>query len=116
MLEQNSPALYIANVEDAATIAGVLTAPPRGAGPGRGAAAPAPATPQPATAQTPPAAGAPAAPAPAGGGRGRGNATGHTPAHWLKVAAYPDGTFTITNPRNGFSKTYAARTPPRPTK
>jgi hypothetical protein len=25
------------------------------------------------------------------------------------VAAYPDGTFTITNPRNGFSKTYAAR-------
>ena len=116
MLEQNSPALYIANVEDAATIAGVLTAPPRGAGPGRGAAAPAPATPQPATAQTPPAAGAPAGPAPAGGGRGRGNATGHTPAYWLKVAAYPDGTFTITNPRNGFSKTYAARTPPRPTK
>ena len=109
MLEQNSPALYIANVEDAATIAGVLTAPPRGAGPGRGATAPAQATP-------PPAAGGPAGQAPAGGGRGRGNATGHTPAYWLKVAAYPDGTFTITNPRNGFSKTYAARTPPRPTK
>jgi hypothetical protein len=115
LLEQNSPALYIANVEDAATIAGVLTAPPRGAGPGRGAAAPAQATPPPASVQTPPAAGAPAAPAPAGG-RGRGNAIGHTPAYWLKVAAYPDGTFTITNPRNGFSKTYAARTPPRPTK
>jgi competence protein ComEC len=116
LLEQNSPALYIANVEDAATIAGVLTAPPRGAGPGRGAAAPAQPTPPPASVQTPPAAGAPAGPAPAGGGRGRGNATGHTPAYWLKVAAYPDGTFTITNPRNGFSKTYAARTPPRPTK
>ncbi len=117
LLEQNSPALYIANVEDAATIAGVLTAPPRGAGPGRGAAAPAQPTPPPASVQTPPpAAGAPAGPAPAGGGRGRGNATGHTPAYWLKVSAYPDGTFTITNPRNGFSKTYAARTPPRPTK
>jgi beta-lactamase superfamily II metal-dependent hydrolase len=116
MLEQNSPALYIANVEDAATIAGVVTAPPRGAGAGRGATAPAQATPQPATAQTPPAAGAPTGPAPAGGGRGRGNATGHTPAYWLKVAAYPDGTFTLTNPRNGFTKTYAARTPPRPTK
>ncbi len=63
-----------------------------------------------------PAGGAPGGQAPAGGGRGRGNATGHTPAYWLKVAAYPDGTFTITNPRNGFSKTYAPRTPPRPTK
>jgi competence protein ComEC len=116
MLEQNSPGLYIANVEDAATIAGVLTAPPRGAGPGRGAAAPGQATPPPASAQTPPAAGAPVGQASAGAGRGRGNATGHTPAYWLQVAAYPDGTFTIANPRNGFSKTYAARTPPRPTK
>jgi hypothetical protein len=117
MLEQNSPALFIANVEDAATIAGVLTAPPRGAGAGRGAAAPAPAPaaglPAPAAAnpQPPPSTGA-AAPAqapPGGGGRGRGNATGHSPAYWLKVAAYPDGTFTITNPRNGFSKTYPAK-------
>ena len=137
MLEQNSPALYIANIEDMPTIAGVLTAPPRGAGPGRGApppsaaappavptTAPAPvpgATPPSAVAQTPPATVAGAAPGQAppvapGGGRGRGNATGHTPAYWLKVSAYPDGTFTITNPRNGFSKTYAPRTPPRPTK
>jgi competence protein ComEC len=139
MLEQNSPALYIANVEDMTTIAGVLTTPPRGAGPGRGAppaaqpatppaaspatpgAAPPPAGAQPptgASAQTPPAgAAAPAGQAPpGGGGRGRGNATGHTPAYWLKVAAYPDGTFTITNPRNGFSKTYAPRGPARPTK
>src|SRR4030095_4839899 len=36
LLEQNSPALYIANIEDAPTIAAVLTAPPRGGGPGRG--------------------------------------------------------------------------------
>lgn len=116
MLEQNSPALYIANIEDAATIAGVLTAPPRGAGPGRGAGAAPPAaappagSPAPSAAATPPAtAPAPPGQGPGGGGRGRGNATGHTPAYWLKVAAYPDGTFTITNPRNEFSKTYAGK-------
>jgi competence protein ComEC len=27
-------------------------------------------------------------------------------AHWLKVSAQQDGTFTVTNTRNGFSKTY----------
>ncbi len=31
----------------------------------------------------------------------------HTPAHWIKVSAQPNGTFTVTNSRNGFSKTYA---------
>jgi beta-lactamase superfamily II metal-dependent hydrolase len=31
------------------------------------------------------------------------------PAHWLKVSAQQDGTFTVTNARNGFSKTYRAR-------
>jgi beta-lactamase superfamily II metal-dependent hydrolase len=153
MLEQNSPGLYVANIEDLPTIAGVLTAPPRGGGPGgggrgaapagagaptagtpaTGATPPAAATPAPTTATPPPTAATPPAAAatpptagaapggqpPAGapaGGRGRGNATGHTPAYWLKVAAYPDGTFTITNPRNGFSKTYDPRTPARPTK
>ena len=30
------------------------------------------------------------------------------PAHWIKVAAQADGSFTVTNTRNGFSKTYAA--------
>ncbi len=30
------------------------------------------------------------------------------PAHWIKIAALRDGTFTVTNERNGFSKTYAA--------
>jgi competence protein ComEC len=29
-------------------------------------------------------------------------------AHWIKVSALADGTFTITNQRNGFSKTYRA--------
>jgi hypothetical protein len=30
-------------------------------------------------------------------------------AYWIKVSAQQDGSFTITNARNGFSKTYAAR-------
>ena len=29
------------------------------------------------------------------------------PAYWIKLSAQPDGTFTVTNPRNNFSKTYA---------
>jgi beta-lactamase superfamily II metal-dependent hydrolase len=28
-------------------------------------------------------------------------------AYWIKVVAQPDGSFTVTNTRNGFSKTYA---------
>jgi hypothetical protein len=28
------------------------------------------------------------------------------PAHWIKVSARDDGTFTVTNSRNGFSKLY----------
>ena len=70
-IEANTPGQFIANIDDAAAIAGVLTAPPQ-----------------------------------AGRGGGRGNA-GHTPAYWLKVTAQPDGTFTIANPRNGYSRTYA---------
>jgi beta-lactamase superfamily II metal-dependent hydrolase len=30
------------------------------------------------------------------------------PAHWIKVTAQTDGTFTVTNTRNGFAKTYEA--------
>jgi hypothetical protein len=30
------------------------------------------------------------------------------PAYWIKVSAQADGTFTVTNARNGFAKTYAA--------
>jgi competence protein ComEC len=129
MIELNSPGVYIANIEDMPTIAGVLTAPPCGGGPGTGpaaapgaapgAAAPAPApTPAPTPAPAPsaaapgatPAAGAQPLPAaPPAAGRGRGNQTGHTPAYWLRVSAQPDGSFTISNPRNGFSKTYGAK-------
>ena len=31
------------------------------------------------------------------------------PAHWIKVSAQPDGSFTVTNARNGFGKTYERR-------
>ncbi|MGD9903035.1 MAG: ComEC/Rec2 family competence protein [Vicinamibacterales bacterium] len=49
--------------------------------------------------------GAAGATLPAGPG---GNAA-HTPAHYLKVSARRDGSFTVTNSRNGFTRTYAAR-------
>lgn len=97
-VEHNAPGTFIANIEDNETIAAVLTAPP----PPRGAGAPgARGT-----------AGAPGAAARGGGGAGRaggpggGAAAAHMPAYWIKVSAERDGTFTITNPRNGFSKTY----------
>ena len=73
-IELNSAGVYIANVDDPATIASVLTA-----GSGRA------------------------------GGRGSPTPQ-HSPAFWLKISALPDGTFTITNSRNGFSKTYTRRT------
>lgn len=111
-LEQNTPGVFIANLDDNETIANVLTAPPP---PPRGGGTP------------PAAAGATVAPAviaPGGqgqpavdarGGRGgfgggRGNpAAAHTPAYWIKVTAQQDGTFTVTNARNGFTKTYRPR-------
>jgi competence protein ComEC len=79
-LELNSAGLFIANIDDPATIANVLK----------------------------PEAGQP--PAGGGGGRGGGGAAAHTPADWIKVSVQPDGTFTVTNNRNGFSKTYTKRT------
>jgi competence protein ComEC len=143
-LELNSPGVFIANIDDNATIANVLTAPPRGGGPGGGGragqggapqnapasvvgnapVAPAPvgaappagtgqapaATPAPSTNAPPAGEGAAQAGAPGGGGgRGGAGAAAHTPAYWIKLSVQPDGTFTVTNSRNGFSKTYAKR-------
>jgi beta-lactamase superfamily II metal-dependent hydrolase len=73
VIEHNAPGVFIANVDEPATIASVLTspAPRRGGGPGGAAAA------------------------------------AHTPAHWIKISARSDGTFTVTNSRNGYSRTYA---------
>ena len=148
-VEYNPAGLFIANVDDPAVIAAVLTAPPGGGrggppagGPGGAApaasgatataasgappaAAPAGAPPAPASIPAQPAApaagAAPAASAPApgaapggrqgGGGGGRGGpGQPHTgPASWIKVSAQADGTFTVTNTRNGFSRTYKPR-------
>jgi quinoprotein glucose dehydrogenase len=53
------------------------------------------------------------APGAFGGGPGRGpggpGGAAHTPAHLIKVTALQDGTFTVTNTRNNFSKTYRPR-------
>ncbi len=85
----NAPAHFIANIDDAATVAGILTTPP--AQPG-----------------APPAA---RGGGPGGGGPGRGAAgaatAAHTPAYLIKVTALQDGSFSVTNTRNGFTKTYA---------
>ena len=47
--------------------------------------------------------GAPTPPAGAGGD------AAHSPAHYIKVTARTDGSFTVTNSRNGYSRTYAAK-------
>jgi competence protein ComEC len=55
----------------------------------------------------------PAPPAPPAGqaqGQGRGSQPPpHTPAYFLKVSVRPDGSFTVTNSRNGFTKDYKVR-------
>ena len=56
-------------------------------------------TTMPVAAMTPPPPGSGAPPPPAHNG----------PAYWIKVLAQQDGTFSVTNSRNGFSKTYAPR-------
>jgi beta-lactamase superfamily II metal-dependent hydrolase len=56
----------------------------------------------------------PGAPGAAGQGRGVGGGRGpgqppHTPAYWLKVTVQPDGTYTVLNTRNNFSRTYTPK-------
>jgi competence protein ComEC len=148
----NPSAFFIANIDEPAVIATILTSPPPagrggppagapaggapapGAGvapanagappnvgtPPTGAAAPPAGAPPVAAGATPPGgavpgnpptgAGAPGAPGGRqGGGRG-GPGQPHTgPAFYIKVSAQIDGTFTVTNTRNGFSRTYQAR-------
>ena len=70
--EYTVPGIFIANVEEGATVPLAPLAPtPRGA--------PAPSAPQ-----------------------------HNGPANWIKVSAQTDGSFTVSNARNGFSKTYKA--------
>ena len=123
-LDYNTPGLFIANPEDPATVAGVITgAIPAGfggvgGGRGRGnapGATPASGAPPPAgappNAVARPGAGGPPQGGPGGpgggfGGPGRGGHTG--PAFYIKVSARSDGSFTVTNTRNNFSKSYDA--------
>ncbi len=128
-LEYNTPGLFIANMDDPETIAKVITGEisvgPSGFGGGRGAGrgpggppTGAPGAPGAAGAGAPPA-GNPGAVPPAGGqGRGPGGGFGggfgggrgghNGPAFYIKVSAHADGSFTVTNTRNNFSKTYNA--------
>jgi competence protein ComEC len=129
-VEGNPPGLMIANVDEPAVIAQILTAPPRGGGPGAapgGSPAP-PVMPAPGSAPPaapPPTAAPPTAPAPTGappadaaaggrqggpgGGRGGGTPPHTGPASWIKISAKADGSFTVTNSRNNFSRTYNAK-------
>jgi len=104
-------------------------APPSAVAPGvppAGSAAPPAGTPPAAVPVQPPATAAPAsapagqpgvappAGAPGGGRQGGGGRGGPGPAHTgpaflIKVSAQADGTFTVTNTRNGFSRTYRPR-------
>jgi hypothetical protein len=45
------------------------------------------------------------------GGFGRGNAA-HSPAYYVRVTAQQDGSFTVLNTRNGFTKSYPRRGQP----
>ena len=47
--------------------------------------------------------------APPPNARVRGMDPAHTPAYYIRISARRDGSFTVTNTRNGFSKRYAAR-------
>ena len=153
--EFNPAGLFIANIDEPAVVAAVLTTPPGGGrggpgGPGGPVAAlrrlqvrsapPSLVPPE----RTPPAAGAPPAAAPPaaapiqppagaaqapaagpagqpgappagapggrqGGGRGGPGQPHIGPAFLIKVSAQADGTFTVTNTRNGFTRTYKPR-------
>ncbi|MEO7191275.1 MAG: MBL fold metallo-hydrolase [Vicinamibacterales bacterium] len=112
LLEHNAPARFIANIDDNAQLSAVIANPPVpatsviGAPPARGGGVGGPA-PAPAGAPAPAVAGT--APQPSAYPAGPQGTAAHTPSYWIKVSARADGSFTVTNSRNGFSKTYAAR-------
>jgi competence protein ComEC len=88
LLEHNVASKFIANVESNKTTAEIIANPPAptvsatGPAPGPGG--------QMGTALPPPPLGNPE----------------HSPAYWIKVSARSDGSFSVTNSRNGFTKTY----------
>jgi competence protein ComEC len=79
-VEHNAPGVMIANIDEPAQLAAIVSGPS--------------------------ASGQAAAAAPPAGAAGNAN---HAPAHYLKVTARTDGSFVVTNSRNGYSKAYAAR-------
>jgi beta-lactamase superfamily II metal-dependent hydrolase len=105
-LELNAPSLFIANVEDTQTLTNTLLnppaflqGPPRAPGAAPGAGAP------------PPPGAAPGGPGMGPGGPGAARQRrGHNtdPFYVIKVSGFADGSFTVTNTRNNFTKTYAA--------
>ena len=99
LLEHNPPARYIANIDDNAQLAALIANPPAPNTSAVGAPPVPGATPPSADARTE---------APSYPDGAQGNAA-HAPAYWLKVSAQADGTFTVTNSRNGFTKTYRPR-------
>ena len=87
-IEHNPAGVFIANVDDAGgdrQRADVTTGTTRGNPPAAASGG-----------QAPPAQGAVSQPA-------------HSPAYYLKISAQDDGSFTVTNTRNGFTKTYPRR-------
>jgi len=111
-LESNSPGLFIANLQAPASVAAFLMD-PASAGPLFGDSTPSPRS-QALKAPAPPPGVTPTAPIqpwtnPAVPSRSAVDRQHLGKAFWLKVSAQSDGTFTVTNTRNSFSKTYAAR-------
>jgi beta-lactamase superfamily II metal-dependent hydrolase len=80
-VKYNSPGIFIANIDDPAIIAKVLTTPLHPSGMRR-------------------------APLSAASRAERAKAAAHIPAYWIKISVQTDGTFTVSNSRNGYSKTY----------
>jgi competence protein ComEC len=107
-IEHNPAGLFIANVDEPATIATILASPAAGSGGTGGTGAVSAAAAARSGAIQAPAAASPTPPAGAAlrGGRGSAHAG---PAFWIKVSAHQDGSFTVTNTRNGFTKTYLRR-------
>jgi len=79
-VEHNASGVKIANIDEPAQLAAIVSGPPV---PGQ-----------------------PTAAAPPAGAAGNAN---HVPAYYLKVTARTDGSFVVMNSRNGYSKAYAAR-------
>jgi beta-lactamase superfamily II metal-dependent hydrolase len=79
-VEHNAPGVMIANIDEPAQLAAIVSGP---SAPGQTTAA-----------------------APPAGAAGNAN---HAPAHYLKVTARTDGSFMVMNSRNGYSKAYGAR-------